>query len=201
MKRIQVVALGTVLCIALAGMILASQAEVYTVGDFAVNLAKMITNKADYTPEQAAAYLEKVGVELGDLDSQVDEEIFVGAFNRLGVNMVTARPDSEVGSDKADRVFQMFDRNDTLFTGELFKVCSGPRRDGDESGQGEPSICVTDADCHGPGTKCRVIQSIKCDDTSPNQGELCESDADCLGGVCDIPDGQAKKLKRASPDD
>ena len=65
MKRIQVVALGSVLCIALAGMILASQAEVYTVGDFAVNLAKMVTNKADYTPEQAAAYLAEVGVEPG----------------------------------------------------------------------------------------------------------------------------------------
>ena len=151
MKRIQVVALGTVLCVALAGMIMASQAEVYTVGDFAVNLAKMVTHKADYTPEQAAAYLEKLGVDLGDLDSQVDEEIFVGAFNRLGVNMVTARPESAVGSDKAGRVFQMFDTNDTLFTGELIKLCHGPRPD-----NGEPSVCVTDADCPN-GVKCRAL--------------------------------------------
>ena len=197
MKRIQVVALGTVLCIALAGMVMASQAEVYTVGDFAVNLAKMITHKADYTPEQAAAYLKKIGVDLGDLDSQVDEEIFVGAFNRLGVNMVTARPESAVGSDKAGHVFQMFDTNDTLFTGELFKLC---RTAGDPVGGEDVSICVTDADCQGGG-KCRVVQSIKCNDLSTNHGELCTSDADCPGGGCNIPDGQLKKLKLASPDD
>ena len=157
MKRIQVVALGTVLCIALAGMIMASQAEVYTVGDFAVNLAKMVTNKADYTPEQAAAYLKKVGVDLGDLDSQVDEEIFVGAFNRLGVNMVTARPESAVGSDKAGRVFQMFDTNDTLFGSELFKVCRliEPKDEDNDVGP-----CTTDADCQGGG-KCKVIQVVR----------------------------------------
>ena len=63
MKRILVVALASVLCLALAGAAMASEAEGYTVGDFAVNLAKMVTSKADYTPEQAAAYLEKVGVE------------------------------------------------------------------------------------------------------------------------------------------
>ncbi len=195
MKRIQVVALGTVLCVALAGMIMASQAEVYTVGDFAVNLAKMVTNKADYTPEQAAAYLKKVGVDLGDLDSQVDEEIFVGAFNRLGVNMVTSRPESTVGSDKAGRVFQMFDTNDTLFTGELFKT----RR----VINGEPgdriSICVTDADCNA-GAKCKVVQSIKCNGGA-NDGDLCAAPGDCPDGICNIPDGQLKKLKIASPDD
>ncbi len=197
MKRIQVVALGTVLCIALAGMIMASQAEVYTVGDFAVNLAKMITHKADYTPEQAAAYLKKLGVDLGELDSQVDEEIFVGAFNRLGVNMVTARPENVVGSDKAGHVFQMFDTNDAVFSGEVFKLC---RTVGDPVGGEDVSICVTDADCQGNG-KCRVVQSIKCDDGSENHGDPCETDADCPGGSCNIPEGQLKKLKLASPDD
>ena len=196
MKRIQVVALGTVLCIALAGMIMASQAEVYTVGDFAVNLAKMVTNKADYTPEQAAAYLKKVGVDLGDLDSQVDEEIFVGAFNRLGVNMVTARPESNVGSEKADRVFQMFDTNDTLFSGEVFKLC---RRDDGGTGPQPVSTCVTDADCRGGG-KCKVVQSIKCDGGASN-GALCETSGDCPGGTCKLPHGQEKKLKLASPSD
>ncbi len=197
MKRIQVVALGTVLCVALAGMIMASQAEVYTVGDFAVNLAKMVTNKADYTPEQAAAYLQKLGVDLGDLDSQVDEEIFVGAFNRLGVNMVTARPTSAVDSGQAGNVFQMFDTNDAVFSGEVFKLC---RTVGGPVEGEDVSICVTDADCNA-GAKCKVVQSIKCSGASDNPGTLCETDGDCPGGFCEIPDGQLKKLKLASPDD
>ena len=194
-RRTWVLSVGVLSLLSLS-MVVASSAEPeYTVGEFAVNLAKMVTNKADYTPEQAAAYLKKVGVDLGDLDSQVDEEIFVGAFNRLGVNMVTANPDGEVASDKADRVFQMFDANDTLFTGELFKVCHGPRPD-----NGEPSTCLTDADCDS-GVKCRVVRSIKCDDQSSNHGEPCTSNMDCPGGTCQIPEGQLKKLKLASPSD
>ena len=58
MRKILGWALCTVLCLALVGAVMASQAESYTVGDFAVNLAKMVTNKADYTPEQAAATAE-----------------------------------------------------------------------------------------------------------------------------------------------
>ena len=191
MKRILVVALASVLCVALAGAAMASEAEGYTVGDFAVNLAKMVTNKADYTPEQAAAYLEKVGVELGDLNARVDEEIFVGAFNRLGVNIITASPEAEVSGDKADRVFQMFDRNDTLFTGELYKTC--------QTGSGEPHQCITDADC-APGHPCTVVDSIQCKGGS-NAGSGCMGDGDCPGGFCKIPPGQLKKLDTASPSD
>jgi hypothetical protein len=183
-------ALGVVLCLALAGVAAASEAEAYTVGDFAVNLAKMVTSKADYTPEEAAAYLEEVGVKLGDLNAAVDEEIFVGAFNRLGVNMITERPDAGVTGDKANRVFQLFNANDSLFTGELFKTC--------QQGDGEPSQCITDADCTG-GT-CSVVSSIQCKGGS-NAGALCMSDGDCPGGNCKIPPGQLKKLDIASPSD
>ena len=192
-NKMRILVSVTVLSLLLLSMVVASSTEPeYTVGDFAVNLAKMVTNKADYTPEQAAAYLKKVGVDLGDLDSQVDEEIFIGAFNRLGVNMVTANPHSEVASDKADRVFQMFDANDSLFAGELFKVCHGPRTD-----RGEPSTCLTDADCDA-GVMCRVVGSIKCIGGA-NDEDLCMSDMDCPGGVCKIPPGQRRKLKLASP--
>ena len=191
MSKIRFLVLIVAACLGCAGWTLAGPNEdVYTVGDFAVNLAKMVTNKADYTPEQAAAYLEKVGIELGDLSAAVDEEIFVGAFNRLGVQMVTARPESEISGDKANRVFQMFDANDTLFTGELFKTC--------QQGDGEPRQCVTDADCTG-GT-CNVVSSIQCKGGA-NAGDLCMSDGDCPGGTCKIPPGQAKKLDLASPSD
>ena len=190
MKRILAVVLASVVCLALAGGAMASQAEGYTVGDFAVNLAKMVTNDADFTPEQAAAYLNKVGVELGDLNAQVDEEIFVGAFNRLGVNLVTGNPQAEISSEKAGQVFQMFDRNDTLFTGELFKTC--------QQGDGEPHQCITDADCRTG--KCKVVNSIMCKGGAEH-GVLCTGDGDCPDGVCDIPPGQAKKLDLASPSD
>ncbi len=194
-RKLRTLVSVTVLSLMPLSMVVASSAEPeYTVGEFAVHLAKMVTHKADYTPEQAAAYLTKVGIDLGDLGSQVDEEIFVGAFNRLGVNMVTANPDGEVAGDRADRVFQMFDANDTLFTGELFKVCHGTRPT-----NGEPSICLTDADC-APGVKCRVVGSIKCKGGA-NDKDLCTSDTDCPGGVCKIPFGQLKKLKLASPSD
>jgi hypothetical protein len=191
MKRILVVALS----LALAGAAMASQAEVYTVGDFAVNLAKMVTNKADYTPEQAAAYLKEVGVDLGDLDAQVDEEIFVGAFNGLGVNMVTASPDSEVSGDKADRVFQLFDANNSLFTGELYRTCL------QETVPGKPNVrqCITDADCLA-GHECKIVKSIKCEGGS-SHGDLCMGDGDCPDGHCNIPPGQLKRLDIASPSD
>jgi hypothetical protein len=179
----------------LAGTVAAaSEAEVYTVGDFAVNLASMVTNKADYTPEEAVAYLEKLGVSLGEFGSQVDEEMFVDAFNRFGITLTTSNPERAVGEDNAGRVFRMFDRNDGLFSGELYKICNVP---GDEFG--EPRPCVTDADCNAGG-KCRVIQSIKCSG-GMNAGDLCMSDADCPGGECDIPPGQFKKIDIASPSD
>lgn len=192
MSKFRSVVVSTALCLILgsAAVIAAPDAD-YTVGDFAVSLAKMITSKADYTPEQAAAYLERVGVELGDLNAQVDEEAFVGAFNRLGVQLVTSAPDAEVSGDKAGRVFQMFDTNDTLFTGELFRTC--------QQGDGEPGQCLTDADC-APGHKCKLVNSIKCAG-GDHDGSLCVSNADCPGGTCNIPPGQKKKLDLASPTD
>ena len=191
MKRILVVALASVMCLALASAVMASEAENYTVGDFAVNLAKLVTKDADYTPEEAAAYLEKVGVELGDLNAAVNEEILVGAFNRLGVDLVTSRPEAEVSGQKAGQIFQMFDANETLFTGELYKLCKG-------GAANQNSPCVTDADCDGG--YCQTLNSIKCYGGS-SDGTLCMSDADCPGGYCNIPPGQAKKLGIASPSD
>ena len=156
MKRILVVALASVMCLALASAVMASEAENYTVGDFAVNL-----------------------------------EILVGAFNRLGVDLVTSRPEAEVSGQKAGQIFQMFDANETLFTGELYKLCKG-------GAANQNSPCVTDADCDGG--YCQTLNSIKCYGGS-SDGTLCMSDADCPGGYCNIPPGQAKKLGIASPSD
>jgi hypothetical protein len=190
----QALLLSAVLCMALGGLAVAEEAEAYTVGDFAVSLAKMVTSKADYTPEEAAAYLQKLGVDLGDLEAQVDQGQFVEAFDRLGVSLATSNPDRPMDEQDAGRVFRMFDRNDSLFSSELYKLCNVA---GD--GTDEPRPCVTDADCEG-GSKCKVVVSIKCDGgTNNNQG--CMSDADCPGGYCRIPPGQAKKIFIASPDD
>jgi len=163
----------------------------FTVGEFAVSLTKMITNQSDFSAEQAAGYLREVGVELpGDLDSRVTEEGMVEVFNQLGLRVATSNPERTVTDETAGQLFQLFDRNDTLFTGELFRTC--------QQGDGEPQQCITDADCKS-GT-CRAVSSIKCQ-SGPNHGDGCMSDADCPMGTCNIPPGQAKKLDPASPDD
>jgi hypothetical protein len=171
----------------------ASSAEPeYTVGEFAVDLAKMITNKADFSAAEAAGYLEQVGVELpGTLDSTVSEEELVDVLNQVGVHVSTSNPERTVAADTAGRLFQMFDSNDALFAGELFKTC--------QTGDGEPHQCITDSDC-APGHPCTVVQSIKCH-SGPNDGLPCMTPGDCPMGVCNIPPGQQRKLDPASPDD
>ncbi len=96
----------------------ASSAEPeYTVGEFAIDLAKMITNKADFSAEEAAGYLKQVGVVLpGTLDSSVSEADLVDMLNQVGVHVGTSNPERTVAADTAGRLFQMFDRNDSLFT-------------------------------------------------------------------------------------
>jgi len=175
----------------LSVVVASSDEPEFTVGEFAVSLANMITNKSDFAAQEAAAYLHEVGVELsGDLDSEVTEQDLAEVLNQMGLRVGTSSPERIVTDETADHLFQMFDRNDTLFTGELFRTC--------QQGDGEPQQCVTDADCKS-GT-CRVVNAIKCQ-SGPNHGGACMSDADCPMGTCNIPPGQAKKLDTASPDD
>ena len=189
MTRMQGWALGSMLLILMTPLAGAADAD-YTVGDFAVNLAKMVTHKADFTPEAAADYLEELGVELnGDLTATVSEAEFVEALNQVGLNLATTNPTREVSEPHAGQVFQLFDRSDSLFSDELFKLCKGGA-----ANQNDP--CVTDKDCIGGF--CRVLQSIKCDG-GVNVDQLCTSDADCPDSFCRIPPGQAKKLDLASP--
>lgn len=184
---------AAMLCLVPMGMAVASSAGTdYTVGDFAVNLAKMITQKSAIEPTDAVVFLDKLGVELhGELDSQVSEQAMTDAFNQLGVSLTTSNPERTVTAQKAGHVFQMFDRNDQLFSSESFRLCKG--------GAGnQNSPCISDADCDGGF--CQELQSIRCKQ-GPNDGETCMTDSDCPGGVCNIPPGQAKKLDIASPSD
>lgn len=192
-KKIRIWVSVAVLSLLPLSLVVASPAEPeYTVGEFAVDLAKMITNKADLSPEEAAGYLEQVGVELpGTLDSSVSEEDLVDVLNQVGVHVSTSNPARTVATDTAGRLFQMFDRNDALFAGEFFKTC--------QTGDGEPRQCINDADC-ASGHRCKLVNSIKCHN-GPNDGAACMTDADCPMGMCKVPPGQQRKLDRASPDD
>jgi hypothetical protein len=194
-KNLRAVA-GLVACFfLLSGAAMASEAQDLTVGDLAVSLTKLITHKTDVQTEDAVAYLQAIGVELpADLDARVSEAAMVDALQQIGVRLTTSNPDRTVSDADAGRIFRMFDRNDSLFSSELYKVCNVQ---GD--GTGEPRPCVTDSDCEGGG-KCKVVVSIKCKGGA-NDNVGCMSDADCPGGTCQIPPGQAKKIFFASPSD
>ena len=171
MRRTIGFALGAVLCLTLAAAPSMAADSPYTVGDLAVRLAKMVTDKADYSPEGAVEVLGRLGVKLdGNLDDRVTEAYMVGAFNQLGTNLVTSSPDRAVNGDDADRIFQLFDQGLT----------------GTEATQCPPGF---------PGNSCN---SVKCKD-GPNKGEFCTSDAECPGSFCNTPAGIAKKV--GSPND
>ena len=176
----------------LSGTVVASEKQDLTVGDLAVNLTKLITHRADVEAADAVALLQALGVELpADLEARVSEAGLVDALQQIGVRLTTSNPDRMVSSDDAGRVFSMFDRNDSLFSSEAFKLCKG-------GADNQNTPCVTDADCLGG--YCQTLQSIKCQGGGNNEGS-CMSDADCPGGTCNIPPGQAKKLFAASPSD
>lgn len=167
----------------------------YTVGDFAVDLATMITNGAQYGPEEASVLLQELGLGIDhDLDATLDESRLVESLNSLGTSLTTTNPSREVTSDLAGRVFRMFQTNDAFFSGEAIRTC---QVEGDDANGPRP--CVTDADCNGNG-KCKIVQSIQCHG-GPNQGDSCYNDGDCPDGTCNIPPGQLKKILIASPVD
>ena len=200
MKRCMTFAVGSMACFFLAGFVAVASEEEnpagYTVADFAVDLAKLITHKPDFQPEEAIAHLQALGVDLSDgRTSELDEARFVDVLNRFGVSLTTSNPDRQMAGDKASRFFRMFDRNDGLFSGEVFRICSGSGVS--SPGVGHPGLCIFDADCTG-GSKCREIQSIKCKGGA-NDGDLCHFDSDCPSGVCQAPPGQLRKIGISSP--
>ena len=88
-KKMRIWVSVAVLSLLPLSLALATSAEPeYTVGEFAVDLARMITNKVDFSAEEAAGYLDRVGVELpGTLDSRVSEEYLVYVLNQVGVHV------------------------------------------------------------------------------------------------------------------
>ena len=170
MKRILGFALGVALCVTLAATTTMAADSPYTVGDLAVRLAKMVTDKPGYTPEGAVEVLGRLGVELkGNLDDRVTEAYLVDAFNQLGTNLTTSNPGRAVTGDEAKKVFQMFDH-------------------------GLAAVEATECPPGFPGSSCN---SVKCsnDDTIK-----CTTDADCPGGFCRVPPGIAKKVGSPSDD-
>lgn len=165
MKRILGFALGAVLCLTLGTAGVMAE-DSYTVGDLAVRLAQMVTDKADYTPEAAAAVLGQIGVNLkGDLNERVTEAYLVNTFNQLGTNLTTSNPDKSISRADADKLFTMFDSG--LASTEGLTCPPG-----------------------FPGSSCN---SVKCSGGAYD-GTKCSSDADCPGGFCRTPPGIAKKV-------
>ena len=78
MRSLRACAMVSVLCLALVGFNALAADAPYTVGDFAVDLAKMITKNAEYTPEAAVTLLGGMGFELdGVVSAEVTEELLV----------------------------------------------------------------------------------------------------------------------------
>ena len=190
LMRIGVYAL--VACLLPCAAVASSDEPQLSVGDFAVRLAAMITQRSAVEPAEAVAYLGELGVKLeGTLDAPVTEQMIVEAFGDLGLRVASSSPADTVSMDGAERLFQMFDRNDSMFSGEIFRLCKG-------GGDAQNTPCFTDTECNGGF--CQDLPSVKCQ-SGPNEGQACMSNADCPMGLCNIPPGQAKKLNLASPDD
>jgi hypothetical protein len=113
MKRIFGFALGSVLCLALAGVAATAADSDYTVGDFAVTMAttmNLTVPQAGFNAETAAAALREAGVVVkGDLKSALKESDVVNALSQLGLNLTTGNPDRSVSQSRADQILKAFD--------------------------------------------------------------------------------------------
>lgn len=111
MKRIFGFALGSVLCLALAGV--AAMAADYTVGDFAVKMAttmNLTAPQGGFNAETAAVALREAGVVLkGELKGELKEADVVAALSQLGLNLTTTTPDRNVSQARADQILKAFD--------------------------------------------------------------------------------------------
>jgi hypothetical protein len=163
MKKYKAMMVGLLVGLAGAGALVLAEEQPYSLGDFAVRMAKMVTEK-QYTEADAVKVLTGMGFALpGELDSPVSEALVVGAFNQLGANLTTTTPDQSVTRGKADNLFGMLDDQGSVenhFPTDSIK-CKG-------GGPNENLHCVTDADC--PGGYCRIPPGWQKKVSSPSDG-------------------------------
>lgn len=109
MKRILGFALGLMLC---TGLAVAADSP-FTVGDFAVKMAKAMDLAAPeegFNADSALTALRDAGVELkGDLGGELKEAELVQVLEQLGLDVTTSNPDRVVSSDRADSILSAFD--------------------------------------------------------------------------------------------
>ena len=153
---------GLLVGLAGAGTLVLADEQPYSLGDFAVRMAKMVTEK-EYTEADAVKVLTGMGFALpGELDSPVSEALVVGAFNQLGADLTTSTPNQVVTSAKADRLFGMLDAGSVTpedFISNSIKCKGGPNED---------VPCSSDAEC--PGGYCRVPPGWQKKISSPSDG-------------------------------
>jgi hypothetical protein len=163
MKKYLAMMVGLLVGLAGAGSLVLADEQPYSLGDFAVRMAKMVTEK-EYTEADAVRVLTGMGIALpGELNNPVSEAVVVGAFNQLGADLTTSTPDQAVTSAKADRLFGMLDNQATIenhFDTDSIK-CKG-------GGPNENQHCITDADC--PGGFCRYPPGWQKKVSSPSDG-------------------------------
>ena len=163
MKKYLAMMVGLLVGLAGAGTLVQAGEQPYSLGDFAVRMAKMVTEK-EYTEADAVKVLSGMGFALpGELGSPVSEAVVVGAFNQLGADFTTSSPDASVTQGKADLLFGMLD--DTASTENHFDTDSIKCKGG---GANEGLHCITDADC--PGGFCRYPPGWQKKVSSPSDG-------------------------------
>ena len=157
--------LSAVLCLALSAQAVAAEDVDYTVGDFAVGLAELVTGRPDYTVEDAVTMLRGMGYDVSDdLQANLKEQEFVDLLNQYGLQLRSTNPGQAVTPDQAKTVLGLFGANSAAE--------------------------ATDCPPGFPGSSCNALKCVG----GANDEAKCSIDADCPDGFCRTPPGIAKKL-------
>lgn len=169
MKRRVSMVLIALLCLGFAGASLAAESDAAaTVGEFAVRLATMVTDK-EYAPEGALKVLADAGVKLdGDLSDELTEATMAGVLNQLGYNLTTSTPENTVSLQQLMQVTGMLEDGPSALPcppGFPGQSCNSVKCAG---GANEGVKCSSDADC--PGSYCRTPPGIAKKVATPSDG-------------------------------
>ena len=161
--RMRAKALLCAVVLTLAGSVALSEERQYTVGDFAVDLARTITDKK-YDREGAVAILHKIGVQFDadDLDAEVTEAYLVDGLSQFGVQLTTSVPARAVTRSTTYTVLHGFLARGAGGSFEKKGVPNFKCKKGSNKG----SSCQSDGDCPGsfcwmpPGQKKKASPSV-----------------------------------------